>query len=540
MISPILSISLLATVVNAVSYPIEIHGNKFFNSSDGNQFFIKGVAYQRIQKEGIEYKSTSTPGYIDSLANPDLCLRDLEYLKELGVNTVRVYQVDPTQNHDVCMNAFANYGIYVLADLGHSEMSINRQFPAWDVDLYDRFTGVVDALQLYPNLLGFYIGNEVVTSKYESNAAPFARAAVRDIKRYIGSQGYRKIPVGYASNDDSATRQSLANFFVCDSFDEGDSVADFYSINMFEWCGYSSYATSGYKERTAEFSSMPVPVFFSEFGCNTVSPRPFTEMEALYGSEMLKVWSGGVVFEFFQNKNRYGLVEEKTIGTLVKLEDFTIVQLRFAESRPIGIQRKSNSIGGATIECPAISQNWNGLLSLPPLPDKDKCECLESMLSCVINPDGGIHELDLLGEVCSEIDCQAINNDGASGIYGPFSGCSIKQRISYALNEFWKQNSQDPEVCNFDSRAVLKSFTGNLSSSLQRKQEEKCKSLIGDLLTESKHANATKLINVEHAHTSESTNKFQQYKSKNEGERRSQFGVVTAGILMVSLIYFAT
>ncbi len=38
-------------------------------------------------------------------------------MKELGANTIRVYHVDPSQDHDGCMAAFAAAGIYVLVDL---------------------------------------------------------------------------------------------------------------------------------------------------------------------------------------------------------------------------------------------------------------------------------------------------------------------------------------------------------------------------------------------------------------------------------------
>lgn len=34
-------------------------------------------------------------------------------MKDLGTNTVRVYTVDPTADHDGCMQAFASQGIYV-------------------------------------------------------------------------------------------------------------------------------------------------------------------------------------------------------------------------------------------------------------------------------------------------------------------------------------------------------------------------------------------------------------------------------------------
>lgn len=38
-------------------------------------------------------------------------------MKTLGTNAIRVYHVNSTANHDGCMKAFADAGIYLLVDL---------------------------------------------------------------------------------------------------------------------------------------------------------------------------------------------------------------------------------------------------------------------------------------------------------------------------------------------------------------------------------------------------------------------------------------
>lgn len=53
----------------------------------------------------------------DPLIDSDQCARDIKLMKELGVNCIRVYHVDPKANHDGCMNAFDEAGIYVTVDL---------------------------------------------------------------------------------------------------------------------------------------------------------------------------------------------------------------------------------------------------------------------------------------------------------------------------------------------------------------------------------------------------------------------------------------
>ena len=135
------------------------------------------------------------------------------------------------------------------------------QIQNWTTDIFQRYTSVVDELAQYDNVLGFFAGNEVTSNSTNTAASAFVKAAVRDTKAYIAAKGYRTIPVGYAANDDSATRLPEAEYFACGT---ASSAVDFYGINMYEWCGNSTYETSGYEARTEEFSNYSVPLFFSD------------------------------------------------------------------------------------------------------------------------------------------------------------------------------------------------------------------------------------------------------------------------------------
>lgn len=283
--------------------------------------FIKGIAYQGRMRL-VFYPFSSFPvfvssadsapasvtageneSYVDPLTDPAGCKRDIPYLKELDTNVVRVYAIKPDEDHSECMQMLADAGIYLIADLSQPSQSINRANPQWNNELYTRYTSVIDALANYTNVLGFFAGNEVSNDIHNTNASAFVKAAVRDMKKYISDKGYRKIGVGYAANDDEEIRQQIREYFDCGTDDER---IDFFGLNIYEWCGDSSFQQSGYAARTKDFSTYNVPAFFSEYGCNTVQPRKFTDVPVLFGPEMTGVWSGGIVYMYFQEQNDYG------------------------------------------------------------------------------------------------------------------------------------------------------------------------------------------------------------------------------------------
>jgi hypothetical protein len=51
------------------------------------------------------------------LADGAACKRDLPFLTGLGVNAIRVYSVNSSLNHDVCMNLFSQANIYTMSVL---------------------------------------------------------------------------------------------------------------------------------------------------------------------------------------------------------------------------------------------------------------------------------------------------------------------------------------------------------------------------------------------------------------------------------------
>lgn len=165
---------------------------------------------------------------------------------------------------------------------------------------------MLDTFHGYDNLAGVLVGNEVLTRLNGSQAAPYVKAAARDIKAYRDSKGYRKIPVGYAAADIASLRPMLQNYMACST--KSSENLDFFALNAYEWCGDSSYTVSGYVELQKNATGYPIPIFFSETGCNKPEPRTFDDQTAIFGPEMDGTWSGAIVYEWIQEANNYGLI----------------------------------------------------------------------------------------------------------------------------------------------------------------------------------------------------------------------------------------
>ena len=95
--------ALCATAVAALK-PLKIDGRRFVDD-DGNALQIVGMAYQPGGSAGYNPKSGKDP-----LSHKEQCLRDAALMQVLGVNAIRVYNLDPDINHDECASIFNAVG----------------------------------------------------------------------------------------------------------------------------------------------------------------------------------------------------------------------------------------------------------------------------------------------------------------------------------------------------------------------------------------------------------------------------------------------
>ncbi|KAJ9620204.1 hypothetical protein H2203_007969 [Taxawa tesnikishii (nom. ined.)] len=365
----ILSAAALATSVTAIP-TISTKGSKFF-TSNGNQWFVKGIAYQLVPD--------------DPLIDNNQCQLDANLMKTLGANAIRVYHVDPTADHSGCMTTFSDAGIYLFVDLDTFDTQINAGTPTWNQTQFDRFAAVMDEFQQFDNTAGFFVGNEVLTTGNDSVAAPYVKAAARDMKAYRDSKGYRTIPVGYSAADIASLRPNLQNYLACGS--NSSEALDFFSLNAYEWCGQSTYETSGYSQLNQNVTDYNIPIFFSETGCNTPKPRTFDDQAAILGSDMNEYWSGAIIYEWIEEANDYGLISYgpsvaatatnappdgfTRSGTPTPISpDFSNLSNQWKTLSPSGVSESAYSPSNSPPACPAFTSGlWevNGGVALPTL-----------------------------------------------------------------------------------------------------------------------------------------------------------------------------
>ena len=353
---------------------IEIYGSKFF-SSNGTQFFIKGVIYQQVPSDDEQgsvatnlARASADDLYVDPLSDAASCQRDVPYLQKLQTNVVRSYGIDPSKNHSQCLEELANAGIYVLVDLPAPGLTMGNNNPVWNDALYDRYTQVIDAMHNFTNLLGFVVGDNVVQGIGQDDAGPYIKAVVRDLKAYIRQKDYRAIPVGYVSDIiqgnsnviDPASKDAW-QYLNCGNPNE---TIDFFGGNAASFCKGSSYASSGYSNATGELSNYSIPTFLAGYGCNNGRERDFDEIKAIYARKMTSVWSGGIIYEYFQQgpDPGYGLVS--VAGSEVSiLSNFADVSTNMASVTPTGTFSASYQPSNTAVSCPEA-----GATQLPPNP----------------------------------------------------------------------------------------------------------------------------------------------------------------------------
>lgn len=335
-----ISVLAMSAVIASAIETISVKDRHFVTQS-GKAFFVRGVDYQPGGSAAVGTKKQ------DPLSDIDSCNRDIALFKSLGINTIRVYSVDTSLNHDKCMTALADAGIYLVLDvnspLPNQHLHDTEPWTTYNPFYLEHIFTVMEQFATYDNVLAFLAGNEVVHKKGSEKFAPqYLKAVIRDMRAYSKNHLKRQIPIGYSNADSIDIRVSLAKFLECGE----EGYVDFWGVNSYQWCGDNTFEGSGYDQLVKDYSDYSKPVFFSEYGCNLVRPRQWKEVEALYSDKMTSVFSGGLVYEYTQEEADYGIVKIDKDGNVQTMQEFDTLKEAFAkaekpDSIPSGVKVQS-------------------------------------------------------------------------------------------------------------------------------------------------------------------------------------------------------
>jgi hypothetical protein len=182
---------------------------------------------------------------------------------------------------------------------------------------------------------------------------------------------------------------------------------------------------------------------------------------------MTGVFSGGIVYMYYQEANDYGLV--KVSGDkATKLKDFDALKNQVKKASPKAVDMASYKASGKMSECPKLTDNWRANKALPPTPDKSLCSCMAKSRACV--PKSGLSVTkfgDIFGFICknSPESCVGINTNATTGVFGAYSMCNDQEKLAYVLDAYYTNQKKAKDACDFDGSAVLQSANTDSSCS---------------------------------------------------------------------------
>ena len=236
-----LSVSLANMLAAAVDCPgsrtppLVIKGKRFYDAATEQYVPIKGIAYYPRPNTGPLSISYSVDFFTDEYRTR--WEQDIQNLQELGVNAIRLYAVDPSQNHDAFMCALQQAGIYValglLADCEGCAIGawvgVDAAPPlCYPASVKARGQYVITTFSQYDNVLGFSAGNEVTIYADDGTAgprqlnAPCQKKLVRDMRQFVmacssTTNGLlpRAVPIGVENWDGNAQTFDQHAYYHC-------------------------------------------------------------------------------------------------------------------------------------------------------------------------------------------------------------------------------------------------------------------------------------------------------------------------------------
>ena len=142
------------------------------------------------------------------------------------------------------------------------------------------------------------------------------------------------------------------------------------------------------------------------------------------------------------------------------LDDYDNLSSQMAKATPTGVSFNSYTPKNNPQACPT-TDTWQAATNLPPTPNQAVCSCMVSNLTCVAKSDLSSQQIqDQFDYICDPKQgdyCPGIIGNGTTGKYGAFSMCSQIDRLSFAFNQYYldqtANNPQNNNPCNFKNAA---------------------------------------------------------------------------------------
>lgn len=160
-----------------------------------------------------------------------------------------------------------------------------------------------------------------------------------------------------------------------------------------------------------------------------------------------------------------GLVTIGANKQATTLADFNAYSSQIAKVTPTGVRSADYTPTNSARACPTLGSSWEAVPELPPSPSPEICSCMVQNLTCVANSGLDATALktnfDFICDDRNGDNCEGINADAKTGKYGAYSMCDPTDRLSWAFNTyFFDQTNNNPDnndPCNFDGDAKTQS-----------------------------------------------------------------------------------
>ncbi|KAK0291812.1 1,3-beta-glucanosyltransferase [Friedmanniomyces endolithicus] len=363
------------------SVPIVTRGNAFWR--DGERFIIKGITY--VPRSPNRERGNREDS-VDPLSEPHLpeLKEDVALIRSLGLNSISLYNVDPSKDHSQAMAHLEDNGLYVMVKLFNdleapTAMPKNESnfkaksatWPTYDDRLVTNAFRLVHNLCRYPNLLGFVVSDRSIHMPQNTPMAEVLRACIKDTKAFLHSlEGVRQIPVGVSADNRQVSMIPQVRYF---SAGPAAERADFMAKQCYSWAGPSSFIISGWRNMVERIGpETMMPMLMAEYGAKVRKSRPWDEVTCLYSADMTAVYSGGFAYTYLENGNNYGVVTIDEEGKRVIGQEYKNLRKRFKEVNA----RSAEEIASEEVkpyeqwtgEFPPCNTTWQATSEIPPFP----------------------------------------------------------------------------------------------------------------------------------------------------------------------------